>query len=324
MSTSGSYSFNLNKTQIITEAFSEINVYDPNQTIDADDYAIASNKLNLMLKTWEGEGVHMWKRRLATLFPALNQYSYQLGSVTGADNCTNTYVSTTVSSAVSASSSTIIVVSASGLSNGMNIGLELDDGTRQWGTVSNISGTTLTVSFSTTTTSASGNTVVAYTNKINRPLNIMRMTRVDLKNSSMEAPLMPISYDQYFNMPLKTISGLSTNFYYDKLLSNSLPYTGTLYLFPQPSLVSTVITFSYNDSIQDMINSNDSLDLPQEWLETVIINLACRLAPKYGKQQELAALQPLADKLKLTLENFDNDDTNLRFRPDLDGFTPSD
>src|SRR5450631_2810878 len=98
MSTSGTYSFNLNMSQCITLAFQEINVQEVNVAVNADDYAFASNKLNLMLKYWEVLGVKLWKRRIGYLFTALNRHDYELGSVTGSDNCTNTYVSTTLTS----------------------------------------------------------------------------------------------------------------------------------------------------------------------------------------------------------------------------------
>ncbi len=324
MTTSGTYNFNLNKTQIITMAFNELNVYNVGETVDFDDFMFASNKLNMMFKTWEVEdGIHLWKRRLATLFPALNQYSYQIGSVTGADKCTNSYQSTAVTQAVSISSTSLVVDSVTGLSATMQIGLELDDGTRQWGTISSIVGSTVNVDFSTNTTSAVGNTVIAYSSPINRPLDILRMNRVDLKNNNQEAIVAPISFDQYFNMPIKSMTGYSTNFYYDRLINNSLPYTGTLYLFPSPSPISTVLTFSYSDCIQDMLNSNDTIDLPQEWIEPIIIGLAARLCMAYGKLAELQVLQPQSDQLKKILQSSDNDNQPLHIMPDFDNWFPN-
>lgn len=311
MSTSGSYSFNLNEMQIITRAFQLIGVYNTNDTIDQDDFTYATDTLNMMLKSWEIEGIKVWKRRQATLFPTINQNNYQLGSVTGADNVTTSYVNTTVSVSVALGASSITVTSASGFVIGMFIGLELDDNSRQWGTISNIVGNVITLSFTTTTTSAVLNTVVAYTAKINRPLRVLRATLCDLKNNKSEVPLMDISFDKYFNIPLKSMTGRPNNFYYDKQINGGITYTGTLYLFPQPFQSSTVLNFTYYDGIQDMLHSTDTTDFPQEWLYPVVVNLATELAYPYGKLTELQVFLPKAIEMKKAINDFDSDDESL-------------
>jgi hypothetical protein len=208
----------------------------------------------------------------------------------------------------------------------MNVGLEQDDGTRLWGTINSINtGTqTLTCSFTTTTTAAAGNTLVAYTTSslINRPLRIIRATTMDLKNDDEESTMMAIGYDAYFNLPLKTSAGRPVNFYYDKLLNNGISYTGTLYLYPDPDAVWVLINFTYLDSIQDMINSTDNVDFPQEWIYPLVVNLAAELAYAYGKYVELQQLQPKAQQLKAILDNFDSDDESLIIMPDNQNYYP--
>lgn len=317
MSTSGSYNFTLNKTQIISRALQMINVYQFSDTIESDDYNFASDTLNMMIKLWEAEGLKLWKRRQATLFPQANQYVYQIGNVSGSDNTTNTYVGTKVTSAIASSVNIIPVASVVGLSIGMNIGLELDNNSRQWGAITNIVSNNITVSFNTTDTSASNNTVVAYSTLINRPLNIIRATTMDLKNNNNEVPMMKISYDDYYNLPLKsTIPGRSTNFCYEKLLNNSLSYSGTLSLFPNPQQSSVIMNFTYLDSIQDMLNTTDNIDFPQEWLYPLVFNLAVELAYAYGKMTELQILQPKANDLKARIEMFDADDEPIMISVD--------
>lgn len=322
MATSGSYSFNLNKTQIISRALQLINIYNINDTIDADDYSYASDTLNMMIKSWEAEGIKMWKRRQGVLFTNTNQYSYQLGSVAGADHVTNTYVSTTVATANASGVTSVSVLSSTGFVVGMNIGLELDDSSRQWGTIVSIVGTTINLSFTTTNTAKTLNTVVAYSTNINRPLRVIRATLNDLKNNNQEVPLMDISFDKYFNLPQKRSPGRPNNFYYDKLISNGITYTGTLYLFPQPADSSVVLNFTYYDSIQDMINNTDTTDFPQEWLYALVFNLATELAYPYGKLVELQSFLPKAQSLKRTMNDFDNDDESMTFSFDDINRTP--
>lgn len=320
MATSGSYSFNLTKLQILQRALQMINIYDVNSPVDNDDLTFASDILNLMLKSWEVEGIRLWKRRQATLFTQSGQNSYQIGSVSGADHVTNSYVSTTINSAVSEGDSTVVCASVTGMSVDDNIGIELDSGTRQWFTISAINTSTKTVTLSGTVDSAAStsNTVVTYTSKINRPLEIIQATCLDLKNSNSATSMMDLSFDEYFNLPIKTSSGQRfNNYYYDRLLNNTLPYTGTLYLFPQPSAVWVILNFIYYDEIQDMVNNSDSPDFPQEWLYAIITNLAVELAAfGYGKLTELAPLQQKALQLKQELLNFDNDDSSLKISLD--------
>ncbi len=317
MTTSGTYTFNLNTSEMIALAFQEINVYSLNKTIDSDDYLYALKKLNMMVKSWETDGLKLWTRKQATLFPVLNQASYQLGNVSGSDHCTNSYTATTTSASAISTATAIVVTSSTGFTATNPIGIELSDGTRQWTTISSVVSTTINLNAALTGAVASGNTVVTYTSKINRPLRCIRGTTLDLDNSSTETKMQFIGFDEYFDFPNKSSPGRPTNAYYDRLINNGVSYTGTLYLYNVPDNVNILPTFTYHNSLQDMINSTDSLDFPQEWFYPIVKNLAADLALPYGKITELQILQPQADKLKMTLENFDSDDTSLSMLPDF-------
>lgn len=317
MSTSGTYNFSLNMTKIITRAFQMINVNDPNKAVSADDYSFAADLLNMMLKHWEVKYVHLWKRKQGYLFPAIGQNSYQVGSVSGADNVTNAYVSTTLSVNASASN-TITCTSVTGMNVNDNIGIELNNGIRQWTTISSINTGTLTITLATNLsfTSTAANTVITYTNKLNRPLRILRATTLDLKSNNNEVTMQDISFDDYFSFPVKSNQGRPNNFYYDRVTNNTLPYTGTLYIYPQPQLVCQIMVFTYVDSFQDMINGTDNMDLPQEWLLPTCANLALTLAKwGYGKFIEVQNLQATVDAYLADIENFDSDDSSLTLSP---------
>lgn len=318
MATSNSYTFNLNKLQIITEALDIVNLLPSNGNIPQDMFNKASNSLNMLIKYWEARQIKLWKRKEATLFPQLNQASYQLGSVSGADHVTGSYVNTFTSSSTASGVNQIVVTSTTGLTNGMNIGLELDSELMQWGTISSINtGTkTITVSFTTSTTAASGQAVYAYSSLINRPLRVLRGTYMDVKAGNIEVTMQKLSYDEYFNLPKKNIPGPPTNFYYDRVLDNSLPYTGTFYIYPAPNVTSKIINFTYLDSLQDMLNNTDSADFPQEWVYPIVINLSAMLAMRYGKMQEYPTIKAEADQALAVAENFDSDDEEMHISID--------
>lgn len=311
MATSGSYDFTLNRDAIITLAFQLINVYSLDETVSNNDITFATKILNGITKLWQTEGIKLWKRRIGYVFTAYNDYNYEVGSPSGANHCTNSYISTTISADEALGQTVLSLTSTTGMTASDFIGIELDDSTRQWTTIVSVdSSTQVTVTASLTAAAASGNTVITYTSKLNRPLKILRATILDL-NTLTETQMMPLSYDDYFNMPLKTTAGTPNNYYYDKLITNAIPHTGTLYLFPRPNNVDKIVSFSYLDSIQDFDSSTDNADFPQEWLYPLAYNLAVELCPIYGKLQELPVLQPKADAFKAMINNFDSDNEDL-------------
>src|SRR4029077_14040802 len=116
MAFSNSYTFALNKNQIILRALQIINAVDFNASPTPDEISFASDILNGMFKLWETQGIKLWNRKQATLFTALNQASYQLGNVSGADRAVSSYVSTTTSANTVIGSTSFTVASTTGLS----------------------------------------------------------------------------------------------------------------------------------------------------------------------------------------------------------------
>lgn len=319
MSTSGSYNFSLNRDQMILRALQKINVYgelDTTTTLQADTnrYALCTDIFNGMLKTWSIDGIKVPKRKIGYVFTALSSHEYKLGSVSGSNHCTNSYVSTTLSAAEALGQTVLSVTSTTGMTASDNIGIELDDGSRQWTTIVSVdSSTQVTVTASLTAAAASGNTVVSYTTKINRPITIIYATRLDL-NTSTESELGVIGHDEYNKLPNKSLTGTPNNIYYNKVITGTSPYYSSLMVYPEPSNVDTIIKIVYSDAIQDMDGATDNLDLPQEWEYPVIWNLAAEYCYEYGRFQELERIQPKADYLYQLLKSASYDDEPITFR----------
>ena len=63
MALSGSYDYNLNALEVITYALKDIlNVVPLTQSLDADEAAAALQTLNLMMKSWQRKGPHLWQK----------------------------------------------------------------------------------------------------------------------------------------------------------------------------------------------------------------------------------------------------------------------
>lgn len=147
----------------------------------------------------------------------------------------------------------------------------------------------------------------------------MRVTsaRRKLTLGGYETPMTEWSRQEYLDMPNK-LSSPSTpvNFYYDPQRD-----TGVLYLWPAPSAaVAPTITVEIDVLrpffILDL--SNDTLDFPQEWQETVVMNLAKRLKLKYPVNDPTtnAQIDQLADELFAKLKAWDQEPASIYLQPD--------
>ena len=68
MTTSGSVNFAINRNQIITDALEDIGAIGAGDTPDDDDIQACALKLNIMVKAWMAQGIHLWALEEATLF----------------------------------------------------------------------------------------------------------------------------------------------------------------------------------------------------------------------------------------------------------------
>lgn len=100
----------------------------------------------------------------------------------------------------------------------------------------------------------------------------MRITR-----NSRDMPMVEMGRQEYFALPQKDSQGYPTQWYYDRQRSG-----GTLYVWPAPDSALGTLKFTYRRVIMDMDDSTNNLDLPQEWYEAVVYNLAVRLMPNNG------------------------------------------
>jgi len=311
MARSGSYNFALDRDTIIKRAMQLVNVININQTARGADQAYAVDIFNSMIKLWQAEGIQLWNRKQATLFPAYQDYQYSISN-TG-DRCANSYVSTTLSAAEAAGQTMLSVTSSTGMTAADAIGIELDDKTRQWTTIVSVdSATQITITAALTGAAASGNTLVAYTNKIaDRPLRILDARVVDLDSNNNSVTMENIGYDEYFNIPVKTSDGRPLNYYYDKLLD-----AGVIYLYPRPNNVNDLVEFTYHEAIEDVDSSTDSLDFPTEWTLPLIYGLAVELCVAFGKFEQLPTIKGMADEYKKLVREFDNDEEPFFILPD--------
>ena len=310
MATSGSYNYNLTRNNIVKRAFNIINVFAPDQTIDAGDQDFALDLLNSMLKSWQAEIRHSWNRQRATLFTAYQDQDYDLYS--SGDHCTKSYVETTISTAEAASQTVISLTSTTGMTAADYIGIELTGGTRQWTTIVSVdSSTQVTITTALTGAAAAGNSVVTYTTKVDRPLEILTATWQNI-NDDIEIQLTQLLFEEYWLLPDKLTDGSPTAYMYNPQIG-----IGKLYLWPRPDNVDYIVNFTFYESIEDFDSQSDDPDLPQEWTLALIFNLAVLLAFPYGRIPELDKVEMKARELKALVLNYDNNNTSILLSPSM-------
>tara|TARA_R110002126_G_scaffold69103_1_gene174819 strand:+ start:856 stop:1812 length:957 start_codon:yes stop_codon:yes gene_type:complete len=308
MATSNSNDFNLKRNEIIEESFRELGVKTPNRSLTNEEMNDGARTLNLFCKAQIAKGLFLWKTKQATLFLTANQSTYTIDGSTA--HCTQSYTETTTSAAAATSATDIIVTSATGFVVGYNIGVYLDNNTIHWSTITVIASTTITLNDALPSAAASGNIVYVYETKINRPENIENAQSTI--SSSNDIPMVKLSRDTYYNIPVKNATGRPNQFYYDKQLTK-----GLLNLWPLPNDSSNKIEFSFINQIFDFDTATDDPDFPVEWLQPIILGVAYRLCRKYGRleMQEKEQLKRDADEALAEAEGYDREETSFYFQP---------
>jgi len=302
MTTSNSTDFTLTRDELLLGALRLIGKSGRGKTASAADIADASEALELMVKSLQATGAHLWKIQEATLFVEKGTAAYSLPGA----NCTQSYVTTSMKVAGVATDSTIDVNSITSLIDGDFIGIELDDGTMQWTTINGTpAGDTITLTTALTGASAISNTIYAYTTKIVRPLKALDARR----QNENDVQIGVISRDEYFTLPTKDTVGQVNQVYYDPQLD-----IGKLYIWPVGNSAIDRVQITFMMPIQDFDSSNINADFPQEWLEALKYGLASRLGPEYGLALDRQAYldQMAAGKLQF-ISDFDEEYASVYF-----------
>lgn len=123
-----------------------------------------------------------------------------------------------------------------------------------------------------------------------------------------DLPMMELTREEYFELPLKTSTGIPTQYYFDPQVSSA-----KLYIWPVLASVTTeTLKYTYSRVIEDIDDADDDLDIPQECLEVVMLNLADRLQGTY--QQSDDRLTARAQALYQQFKSMDREPV-VRFKP---------
>lgn len=290
MATSGSVDFSVSRDNLIGDALRLVGALGPDDSPSSNQLTHSARMLNMMVKAWQSPGLSLWARKTGYIMPQSDLTEIDLGP--SGDEATLSFVVTQLAADAGAAASTITVDSITGISASDRIGVELDDGTIDWTTVSGApSGTTVTLTATLDSAASTDNYVWVYTTKIVRPLRIVEAYLRTYTSSSVwtERPIDVVEKEEYELLGDKLAEHDPTFIAYDPLLTDGRAYLGGE--FPDgDSLVKIV----FQRPFEDFDAAGDTPDFPQEWYLALCYGLAVILAPTYG--------MPVVDRKQLQVE----------------------
>jgi len=117
-------------------------------------------------------------------------------------------------------------------------------------------------------------TAASYSLSPDRPLEILN---ANLKRDGIETPMTRMTRNEYDRLPDKDSTGLPTTFYYDRQRESAL-----FYVWPVLSTAAgETVEITYSREIEDA-TLNAAIDVPGEWWEVIVYQLADRLMDANG------------------------------------------
>ncbi len=133
-------------------------------------------------------------------------------------------------------------------------------------------------------------TAVSYSMTPARPVQIHN---VNFRRSGIDLPMIELTRQEYDRLPNKSATGTPTQFYYDRQKE-----AGTLYIWPGlATAAGETLQVTYARELAD-VDLDDPVDVPSEWWDATVYNLALRLVADFG----VAPSQDLVGNAALTLQ----------------------
>ena len=310
MALSGSTNFSLTRDVLVKDSLIDLGAISSEDTPSDAIVAHAVRLLNMMLKAWVADGLHLWKIKPFTLLIENGKREYNLSS-TG-DQCSFNMLSTTMRLAGIISDTILQVTTTVGMTAGDYIGIELDNNTLHKTTIASVTdGDTVVITTGIASASAIGKRVYWYTTKIPRPVDIDSVTVKD--SSNISRPITIISRNEYNALTNKYSSGEVVQIYFDPQLTHS-----KISVYNVPNTVNKTLELVGYFPLEDMDSASNDFDIPQEWYLAVKSNLSVLLGPSYGTRgEQMRSLKAIAMEEKERVMGWDKEKTSIMFTADI-------
>ena len=201
--------------------------------------------------------------------------------------------------------------SITGISNGDNVGVYLDDGTMHWTTVNGApSGSTVTLTAGLADAASEDAVVYAYTAKADRPMRVQEAV-IHHASSGTDIPVLIGSRSEYFDQTDKGTDSRVNTVYYDPQVASP-----TLYVWPQSNDERDYLKLYVQRTLENFDAASDDADFPQEWFLPMAYNLAVLLGPKHGKSaMSLSSIAAIAEREYQRVRTFDQEAVSVFLMP---------
>jgi hypothetical protein len=141
---------------------------------------------------------------------------------------------------------------------------------------------------------------------------------IDTSNIQVRFPLYQLSRDEFNNLGVLNVQGITNSFFVDKQQNNVIVW---LWLNPDAFTAEAVVTFTTQVQVNQIISITDTTNFPIEWFQFIHWALACEI--DQGQPSAVQAKnESMRDYYRDKLEGFDVEDTSTYIQPDTRlGFT---
>lgn len=338
MSVSGITEYEATGATIVKNAFRHIRVSQKGQPLRADDASFGLELLNGIVKSWQRDGLHLWKNKEAAVFLETGRRTYALGANAGIacdqDGCnaddiagqtvyatSGDWVNTTTTAAATTATDTISIASLTSYAGitynttcAMNIGIENINGGMDWYSIAGVSGLDITLPINLVTDVPIDATVYIYreNDQLEKPLKIeMENVRLLQNSANYELPIHLLAWTEYNLLPDKSVTGVPVQAFYEPRINNT-----ELAIWPTSATVENILLFRFQSPLNIFEEDTDTQDFPAEWIRPLEWALASELGPSYGVPlQRQGALDSRAASLKDAVTDWDQDNTSLFIQP---------
>jgi hypothetical protein len=296
MTTSASYDFSLTAAQIIQSAYEDLGVVTPGGTIASADSTMALSRLNMIVKQHQGRadgspGLPVHTRQRITLPFALGQQTYLIGPATTDSPASTTLGRTTISNTEAVGQTVLSITSNTDITsypgttltmaNLDTIGIELDDGSIQWTTISGTPGVTVTVNDALRDAASSGNYVWWFTLKAQR-FPYIEFAAIRDENFNDTPIDIYTQVQQYEAVVAKFADGTPTCILVEPLRLNT-----RVTLNIQPDDVSRQLYLTVLYPSEDYDSTSNDIAYPQEAYRYLSWELAFALSASVGRWTDI-------------------------------------
>lgn len=292
MALSNSFDYTTDAAGVILGALEKLGVVEAGETPDTDDKTLALRELNKLVKQWShpadgAPGLKVWLRKVIYLFLAENVREYLVGP--SGVRATETYSTTTISADEAAGQTTISLTDGSGTATSDVIGIEQNDGSLHWSTISSgAAGNTPTIAAALTAAASAGNRVFYYTpvaaqNYLPfRPLEVLsaRLRYYDSAGTAHDGIGLDV-YDREQLPHFEAVDDKSDAADPTAMFVEPLRTQTRITLDSAAEDVAKLIRMVVLSPADDLDSDTDSLAFPPEWIAALEWELAKRCAPSF-------------------------------------------